>query len=133
MFEVSENFCKASGAKLNKDKCKGLWLGAWKNNPDQLCGIKWNNGAEKMVGLFFGNGDFTQTNLDAVYKKFDGVITDWRSRSLSMKGKAVIANTLVLSELTYVGTILPMSKQYCRKFNTLQFCFFGVTSPKLWL
>ena len=130
VFEVSENFCRASGAKLNKDKCKGLWLGAWKNNSDQLCGIKWNNGVEKMVGILFGNGDFVQTNWDVVYQKFDRVITDWRSRSLSMKGKAVIANTLALSKLIYVGTILPISKQYFQKFNTLLFSFIWGNKPE---
>ena len=60
VFEVSENFCKASGAKLNTHKCKGFWLETWNNNPDQLCGIKWSSGEEKMVGLFLRNGDFTK-------------------------------------------------------------------------
>ena len=130
VFEVSEDFCRASGAKLNKDKCRGLWLGAWRNNTDQLCGIQWSNSEEKMVGLYFGNGDFLQKNWDNVYNKFDKVITDWKSRALSMKGKAIVANTLALSKLIYVGTIIPMSNQFCKKFNTLLFNFIWGNKPE---
>ena len=73
VFEVSDNFCKASGAKLNKNKCHGLWMGTWRNNSDQLCGIQWSNGLEKMVGIMFGIGDIIKQNWDTVYNKFNKV------------------------------------------------------------
>ena len=130
VFEVSDLFCKASGAKLNKDKCRGLWLGAWKNNMDQLCGIKWSNGLEKMVGIMFGNGDIVKNNWDKVFDKFNKVLIDWQSRNISMKGKAVIANTLALSKLMYVGAVLTMPKHYIKQFHSALFKFIWGNKPE---
>ena len=33
-FDVYAEYERASGAKLNRSKSKGLWLGAWKDRPD---------------------------------------------------------------------------------------------------
>ena len=107
-----------------------MWLEAWKNNPNQLWSINWSNGIEKMVGLFLGNGDFIHINWDTVYKKFDKVITAWENRSLSMKKKAVVANTLALSKLMYIGSVTPLPKQYCQLFNTLLFNFTWGNKPE---
>ena len=107
VFAFSDSFCKESGAKLNKDKCRGLWLGAWKNNQDRLYNISWSNGVEKMVGVHIGNGDYVKVNWDSAFKKFEKVIADWQNRFISMKGRAVVLNTLALSKLTYVGSVIP--------------------------
>ena len=45
---------KASGAKLNINKTKGIWLGKWKNRSDHLFGISWIDKC-KITGIIMGN------------------------------------------------------------------------------
>ena len=130
VFVISDRFCNASGAKLNKDKCRGLWLGAWKNNQDKLCNISWSNDVEKMVGVHIGNGDYMKVSWDTAFKKFEKVVADWQNWFISMKGKAVILNTLALSKLTYIGSVIPMPKGYYSKINTVLFQFIWGNKPE---
>ena len=130
VFEVSDRFCHASGALLNKEKCKGLWLGTWKGNMDQLCGISWSSGVEKIVGVYTGNGDYTKPNWEAVLKKFQKVLADWSVRSLSLRGKATILNTVAISKLTYVGAVIPLSADFLHSFNSLMHKFLWGNKPE---
>ena len=99
VFNIVDDFCKASGAQLNKDKCKGLWMGSWRHNKDQLCRIKWGNSLEEVVGVQIGNDDYIKANWETVLKKFEKVLSEYQHWILSMKGKAIIANTLALSKI----------------------------------
>ena len=42
VFDTYGLFEKASGSKLNLDKCKGLWLGSWRNRLDAPISIDWS-------------------------------------------------------------------------------------------
>ena len=58
----TELFGKASGSKLNKDKTKGLWLGAWKNRKENhRFGITFVDSL-KIVGIKIGN-NITQDDI----------------------------------------------------------------------
>ena len=46
---------EASGAKMNYDKTKGLWVGKWKSRRDKPLSILWTNGNVKTLGVYFGN------------------------------------------------------------------------------
>ena len=61
-FNTSDLFESASGAKINKGKCKGLWCGAFAQRTDQLFGFHWYNDfiPDKILGQYFGNVDCTQ-------------------------------------------------------------------------
>ena len=130
VFQVSEQFCHASGALLNKEKCKGLWLGAWKDNKDQLCGISWSSGVQKITGIYMGNGDYASFNWEEVQKKFKRVLADWGNRSLSLHGKAVMLNSMAISKLMYVGAVIPLSRDYLHSFNSLMHKFLWGNKPE---
>ena len=42
-FRTFELYECASGARINRSKCKGLWSGAFSRRTDQLHGFKWFN------------------------------------------------------------------------------------------
>ena len=55
---------KATGAKINYEKTKGLWVGSWKNrtddpfqeiDPHQTKRIKWTNKNVEYLGVYVGN------------------------------------------------------------------------------
>ena len=109
-FTTFDLYERASGARINKGKCKGLWCGAFRGRSDQLHGFQWFNDyiPEKILGLFFGNVDCTRINWDVKIQKINHTIAAWRHRDLSYKGKALVVNGLLASTLWYNATSLPM-------------------------
>ena len=96
----------ASGAKINLDKCKGLWFGAFSSRTDQLLSFDWFNTyiPEKILGLFFGNVDCTKLNIDRRLQSLRNTIAAWKHRDVSFKGKALVINGLLTSTLWYTAT-----------------------------
>ena len=41
LFDIISDFERGSGAKLNRAKTEALWLGAWRERPDQPLGLTW--------------------------------------------------------------------------------------------
>lgn len=124
VFDVYGSFEKGSGAKLNLDKCEGLWLGSWCGRSDAPVAIRWTSIMIKILGVFVGNGDLGEANwrprIDAVQKCLDS----WRSRSLSYRGRALVINALALSRVWYVASLVPMPPWALRELNTIIFKFF---------
>ena len=109
-FNTFDLYERASGAKINEGKCKGLWCGAFKERTDQLHGFEWYNDfiPEKILGLFFGNVDCTRLNWEVKIQRINNIIAAWRHRELSYKDKALVRNGLLTSTLWYNSTSLPM-------------------------
>ena len=109
-FTTFELYECASGAKINKGKCKGLWCGAFKERTENLHGFDWYNDfiPEKILGLFFGNVDCTQLNWESKIEKINNIIAAWRHRELSYKGRALVINGLLASTLWYSATSVPV-------------------------
>ena len=107
-FRVFDQYELASGAKINKSKCKGLWSGDFSDRTDQLFDFAWYNDyiPDKILGQFFGNVDCSLLNWNAKVQKIDNIIAAWRQRDLSYKGKALIINSLLTSSLCYNVTSL---------------------------
>ena len=119
---VSELFSLASGAKLNKDKSSGLWLGSWKNYKEEPFNLKWSN-CPKICGILFGNTDTVSDNLGAVMHKVVKRINFQKSHFLTMAGKAVIVNTLFYSILWYVDSVAPIPPAVLEYFVRKVFAF----------
>ena len=76
-FHTFDLYEKASGAKINKSKCKGLWSGAFAHRTDQPYGFEWFNQyiPEKILGQYFGNVDCTQLNWNHKVEKIKNIVT----------------------------------------------------------
>ena len=107
-FKVFDRYERASGAKINRAKCKGLWSGAFAHRTDQLHGFEWFNDyiPDKILGQYFGNVDRTRMNWEAKIQKINNILDAWRHRELSFKGRALLINSLVTSTLWYSVTSL---------------------------
>ena len=97
-------FEKASGSKLNKTKSKGLFLGKWKTRSDHPFGISWVDKV-KVFGIMYGNVCDSEM-WNPIYKKIVNVINLYKGRNLSLYGKALIVNVMVLSKLWYMCSVL---------------------------
>ena len=106
VFKIFKNYEEASGAKINIQKCKGLWSGSYRTRTDAPTPFEWTNTSlpDKMLGLYIGNDDCTNKNLEANLHKLRDITAAWKHRDLSLKGRALIINSLLTSTLWYLAT-----------------------------
>ena len=109
-FGIIENFERGSGSRLNPDKTEGVWVGssAGRDTGPQSAKMTWRSDRVKILGLFFGNGKLDKANWSERVSKLEKRLNYWKSRTLSLKGKAMIVNTLGASGLWYTSTVLSM-------------------------
>ena len=121
LFDVICLYEQGSGAKLNVSKTEAMWLGAWRSRVDQPLGLTWVK-KMKILGVVFGECT-EQDNWQPKLTKLERHINLWKSRSLSLIGKSLIINTLGLSKLTYLATVLTVPKWVLGKINDLVWPF----------
>ena len=105
LFNIIGDFERGSGTKLNKTKTEALWLGAWKDRPDEPLGLSWVKKA-KILGNVFGSVNVDRDNWEPRLSKLDQCVSRWKNRSLSLIGKVLILNILGFSKLLFVSAIL---------------------------
>lgn len=83
-------------------------LGSLKNLYDELYGIKTTNKAVRCLGIFIGHDkvECYNKNWMKIYHDVEKLFESWKIIKLTLFGKSCIANTLALSKLTYVASIL---------------------------
>ena len=118
------NYEKASGAKINKDKSEGLWLGSFKNRPDSPLGFNWKKKTLKILGLYFGTEDTNKLNWEPKVSKFIKTLDLWKSRDLTFRGKAVVVNQLASSALWYTASVFPIPQWAVKQLNEKLWHFF---------
>lgn len=109
VFSVYRMFERGCGSWLNLSKCEGLWLGPWHFcAATPLVHVSWSSSKIKGLGVVIGHGDIAEDNwrprLDAVAP----CLKSWRSRTLSLTGKALIVNALALSSFWHVTSLIHM-------------------------
>ena len=124
VFDTYALFESGTGAKLNKEKCKGLWLGAWRGRTDSPVPIDWSSTKLKILGFFVGLGDMDEANWRPRIEAVDKCLCSWRSRSLSYAGKALVINALALARIWYVASLVHMLPWVLSELNSLIFKFF---------
>ena len=117
LFRVINVYERGSGAKLNVSKTEAMWLGAWRSRADQPFGLTWVT-KMKILGVVFGQ-NAESDNWRPKLKKLENHLNFWKSRSLSLVGKSLIVNTIGISKLLYLATILPVPKWVISEVNNL--------------
>ena len=125
-FTVLNSYERASGAKVNREKCKGLWSGAFRQRTDQLYHFDWYNDyiPEPILGLYFGNTDCTLRNIQPRINKIQNTCNAWANRDLSFKGKALVINGLLTSVLWYRATAITFLPWAVRDIEHIIYNFF---------
>ena len=100
-FQIFHAYEAASGARINLQKCKGLWSGSYRARTDSPTPFEWTNTSlpDKLLGLYVGNTDCTNQNLESKIHKLRNITAAWRHRDLSLKGRALVINGLDIHAL----------------------------------
>ena len=130
-LEIFETYGAASGAKLNASKTKGLWMGRWRGRMDRPGGLEWLNTNIKILGYYFGNFSAPHQSWDAVITKYKGVLLQWTTRFLTLRGKAVIFNTLAASKVWHLAKIYPPTRMAIDNMTTALWKFLWSGKPEL--
>ena len=119
VINTATQFGLASGGRLNLGKSTGVLLGPAKqwSLPEKFCGIKWVP-FSRVLGCRLGSCDISKENWDRVSEKAEEAIESHKTRDLSLRGKAIIINSVVLSKLWYVGRIFLLPNNYLESLNT---------------
>ena len=89
VFKVYE---EASGAKLNLQKCKGLWCDAYRHRTDAPTDFDWTNThlPHKLLGIYVGNTDCTDKNVEYKIHKLGNILATSRFKSFGYKWSSYI-------------------------------------------
>ena len=107
-FNIYGQFERASGARPNRGKSKGMWAGSWKDRPNKPYGLQWVKDLP-LLGATFIVGDYHLPTWEPAVAKLEACLLAWSGWSLSFQGKAVVINTLALSQIWHLCHVFPIN------------------------
>ena len=124
LFKIMNNFEHISGLKVNYNKTEILRIGSLKDSDAKYVSqlpIKWSDGPIKILGLkvVADTTKMLEINYREIMEKVNCVCKIWAKRQLSLLGKILIVNTLIVPLFVYRLQVLPnltenMLKEYQR-------------------
>lgn len=112
IFLLSELYGLASGARLNKAKCKGVLLGSLKNSLSFYNDFTWSDAPIKICGVYFYNNDTTEYNWNQIQQKIQLQKQEVWCRNFTFQGKAAFLNMYILSKIWFIAKVFQMSKAF---------------------
>ncbi|KAJ8031231.1 hypothetical protein HOLleu_27895 [Holothuria leucospilota] len=111
IFNILKQYEKSSGSKCNKDKTELLCVGTSYPLPSNF-NFPVRNDFIKILGVVMGNNSqqVENENWNEKTPKCCAILEQWKGRNISLKGKALVINSLVISRLVYLASILPTPK-----------------------
>ena len=131
VLDVFEKYGRASGAKLNRTKSKGLWLGRWRQRSDSPGGLMWSDSTIKIVGFHFGDMSAAHKTWDTGVAKFCKVLSEWQSRFLTLHGKCTVLRSLAASSIRHLVRIYPPERAVIDRLKTAMWKFIWSNKPEL--
>ena len=103
-----QDFEEASGAKVNVQKTKGLWLGNWRHRTDSPLGFTWTNKNVKTLGIYFGNEDPGMHTFADITPNITRSMNYWKQFHLCKFGKSRVIEVFHASRLWYASNFYPI-------------------------
>jgi hypothetical protein len=118
---ILDLFSKCTGLRMNRDKSESVWIGASSNFLHKPYELKWTNSPVKTLGLYLtkDKDEMTKINFNDKLGKIETLTKLWNLRKLTLKGKILIINTLIIPQLLYTCTVLETPSWVVEKFNIL--------------
>jgi hypothetical protein len=121
VFIILEIFTRCSGLKANREKSEAVWIGASSNYRHKPLGIQWSTNSIKMLGIYINRNE--EQSIRENYKerldKIENIVKLWGLRNMTLKGKIIIVNTLLISQLLYVCSVLEPPDWAIQKFKKM--------------
>ena len=124
-LKIVGDFGRIAGLSLNVKKTKALWLGKWKSKRNKPLDLKWFHSPVKILGIYFSYNikENNELNFDKKIQKLQTKLDMWRSRDLTIFGRAMLIKTLGISQLIYSASNLDAPKGIVEIVRTKSFKF----------
>ena len=108
LIETFIRFDKCAGLKINIDKTTARCLGNYIPSSENLLGLSWSQEPVFTLGVYISGNedDHYLLNFKPKISKLQQLLNSWKCRRLSLKGKITVINSLALSSLIYVASII---------------------------
>ena len=122
ILDCLERFRRYSGLKINPDKSHILPLGQSVALPTSVTSIK---SCESLTILCIrvGHGgserDHYEWNFETKLKKCMDICDNWNNRSLSLKGKVTVINSLLIPIMLYPASVTYTPERVIKEFRKL--------------
>jgi len=113
IYSVINEFSKISGLHPNCNKCTILNIGTPTLRHPQITSVN----EAKFLGIYVDKTGLTQTNITKMKESIFKSTTFWDRKTLSIKGKICVANTILAPKLWYALKIMPTNKSNIRDFQ----------------
>ena len=138
-FETIEWFKSITGLELNYDKTTIYRIGSLRNSDAKYysdCGVQWSSGTMNILGIDVDINDDTAVdeNYQKTIEKISAILSSWKTRGLSLEGKVLIINTLIVPLFVYKMSVLPnIPKGMIRKIESMweKFLWGNNSKPKI--
>ena len=102
IFECFKEYNRASGSKVNIEKSEVLPLGPAIHNPPINLDVEVITGPVKILGLYIGDPvECEKENWNCRVDKCLKLLNMWKMRGLTLKGKVLVVNSLIISSMVY--------------------------------
>ena len=118
-FEILNIYELASGAKINFEKTRGLFIGKLKGRKPKFTKIKWIKTNVKTLGVYHGYDIDDNVIWKPKIDKIKSCLEIWKTRNLSFKGKVLIIKNLIISIIGYEIDMRGIPENYLKEINTL--------------
>ena len=124
-----DNFAICSGLKVNLEKTKAYNING--KIPDQNYGLKWPEDEIELLGLTVTDDQKVnyEKNLAPKLTHMHTLLNIWRQRNLSLKGKIVVINSLIISLFVYPISIIDVPSQVIIEIDKAIFKFLWSGKP----
>ena len=114
-FLCLEKFRSLTGFTINYDKTMIMRIGSIRNSNAMLFTQKyvaWTNDAVNILGVWVGTNieEVMDKNYNKNIEKSKATLLRWKNRSMSLLGKVLIINSLIMSLFVYKMMVLPKMK-----------------------
>ena len=129
-FREFKRYGDVSGAKINIAKTEILQIGNHSQNNIPENYIKYIKPEIKILGLITAKTNMYKANYDKAANTIEKLSNFWKTRQLTLYGKALIINTNLLSQIWYKMRPLPhISPAQTKKINAIIFKFLWYPNP----
>jgi len=120
-----KKFSNLSGLRLNKNKTEGIWLGRLKHTKDKYENISWTNDPGKSLGVYlrYNKSQCDKLNYEKQINKCKVIIKNWNKRNISLIGRITVFKSLILPNITFIGSCTIIPKEYIQTFKHIVYEF----------
>ncbi len=114
-------FQQCGGLKINTEKNKSKYIGSLTNNNYYLHGLSWIKTLIRTLGIVITNDDESNyvQNFQQRILNLKSILSIWKQRRISLRGKITILNNLALSPLLYVSSVVDTPTKAINEVNRI--------------